>query len=41
MVVVDIISEKELRDIERVLVTEIIPVVESIAITKIFSSTDN
>ena len=32
VMVVDIIPEKELRDIERVLVTEIIPVVESIAI---------
>ena len=43
IMVVDIIPEREWRDIERVLVIEIIPAVESIAIvivyTKIFSST--
>ena len=32
VMVVDIIAEKELRDIEKVLVTEIIPVAECIAI---------
>ena len=44
VMVADIISERELRDIEKVLVTEIIPAVESIAIvmcTLIFSSTNN